>query len=314
MTTDPQAFNEDEDLFAFPDIAGLEPLAEDTIRAFDSDTPRPASTRDPIDTVSPETASMNIQKNTANAHQDRVESEIAAMQDDDLFGFDESLLEPLGDSPPKTETPEPLTPPPVPVSKQEESATAPTVESAPQSTPVHTTPTKSAPVQTQEVEASTEPAPVTASPKTRPRLVEALAACFLLANAALILFAWRAGDDFRQALDNLSEDLQETVHAGQSHRPQPPILSATVPAPVPVPLAQTTYQGPLVPTPALNSSLSIAREDMDNGFYSGARMNLGRLLALRDANGLTDELAIEAERMIALSYHLEAQALQQEEN
>ena len=85
-------------------------------------------------------------------------------------------------------------------------------------------------------------------------------------------------------------------------------LRAQVPA-APAP-TEVRVELPVVPAPDLaTTGLDLAREALDAGRFEDARQGLARLLANRDRAALPEELVLEARRLVALSYHLQGQAL-----
>ena len=154
----------------------------------------------------------------------------------------------------------------------------------------------------------------TPEPGRRGRTVELLALCFLVANTALVLFAWRAGDDFRATLDHVGDAVTSAVAEGQVRAASE--VAAQLRAQVPASPAPTEVrvEVPVVPSPDLTAtSLDLAREALDAGRFEEARRGLARLLANRDRAMLPEEMVLEARRLVALSYHLQGQALAREE-
>jgi hypothetical protein len=309
MTTDPQAFDEDEDLFDFPDVAGLQPLTPEPVSAEAEPAPEPIE--------EPAAADEPVEAEVLPAEPIEIPPAIAALaaedegeDDEDLFAFEELLLDPI-----VIEEPEPALEPATPAPQA--AAPAPAPAPAAPSTPV-AAPTHRAPV---EDEAEEEPAldleALLASlpqgqgePAPRGRMIEILALCFLVANTALVLFAWRAGDDFRSTLDHVGDAVTSAVAEGQVRAATEVAaqLRAQVPA-APAP-TEVRVELPVVPAPDLaTTGLDLAREALDAGRFEDARQGLARLLANRDRAALPEELVLEARRLVALSYHLQGQAL-----
>ena len=322
MTNDPQAFDEDEDLFDFPDVAGLEPLVPETVEAEAPASQVPAEEPTPAieEELLPEPAAFEA----TPVEPVEIPPAIAALAEEDalpegegedLFAFEELLLDPVvvtdGDEiPVESPTPE-AADDDVQPEMTEPAATPAAVEE---------------PVVAHEETEADRPAPVdlatllaalpesTPEPAGRGRTVELLALCFLVANTALVLFAWRAGDDFRVTLDHVGDAVTSAVAEGQVRAASEVAaqLRAQVPA-TPAP-AEVRVEVPVVPSPDLTSTgLGLAREALDAGRFEEARRGLARLLANRDRAMLPEEMVLEARRLVALSYHLQGQALAREE-
>lgn len=309
MTTDPQAFDEDEDLFDFPDVAGLQPLTPEPVSAEAEPAPEP--------TEEPAAADEPVEAEVLPAEPIEIPPAIAALaaedegeDDEDLFAFEELLLDPI-----VIEEPEPALEPATPAPQA--AAPAPAPAPAAPSTPV-AAPTHRAPVEDEaEEEGEFDLEALLASlpqgqgePAPRGRMIEILALCFLVANTALVLFAWRAGDDFRSTLDHVGDAVTSAVAEGQVRAATEVAaqLRAQVPA-APAP-TEVRVELPVVPAPDLaTTGLDLAREALDAGRFEDARQGLARLLANRDRAALPEELVLEARRLVALSYHLQGQAL-----
>lgn len=306
MTNDPQAFDEDEDLFAFPDVAGLQPL-----------TPEPVASEPVAPDLQPaeaEAAPEPIEEpEVLPAEPIEIPPAIAALAaeddgegDEDLFAFEELLLDPI-----VIEEPEAVEVPVAPAPQ----AAAPAPAAPAPAAPVHRAPVDDEPEQADEpaldLEALLASLPQgQGEPAPRGRMIEILALCFLVANTALVLFAWRAGDDFRSTLDHVGDAVTSAVAEGQVRAATEVAaqLRAQVPA-APAP-AEVRVELPVVPAPDLaTTGLDLAREALDAGRFEDARQGLARLLANRDRAALPEELVLEARRLVALSYHLQGQAL-----
>lgn len=326
MTNDPQAFDEDEDLFDFPDVAGLEPLTPESVEAEAPASQQPAEEPSPAieEELLPEPAAFEA----TPVEPVEIPPAIAALanedalpegEDEDLFAFEELLLDPVV----VTDAAENVTPEPAPaaVAPVETPATAhATASEEPAVQPA------AEPVAADEQPEAEQLAPVdletllaalpegTPEPARRGRTVEILALCFLVANTALVLFAWRAGDDFRATLDHVGDAVTSAVAEGQVRAASEVAaqLRAQVPA-TPAP-TEVRVEVPVVPSPDLTAtSLDLAREALDAGRFEEARRGLARLLANRDRAMLPEEMVLEARRLVALSYHLQGQALAREE-
>ena len=322
MTNDPQAFDEDEDLFDFPDVAGLEPLVPETVEAEAPASQVPAEEPTPAieEELLPEPAAFEA----TPVEPVEIPPAIAALAEEDalpegegedLFAFEELLLDPVV----VTDAAEDSTPEPAPAAVAPAEAPAtPTEEPAADHA--------AEPVAADEQLEAEQLAPVdletllaalpegTPEPARRGRTVEILALCFLVANTALVLFAWRAGDDFRATLDHVGDAVTSAVAEGQVRAASEVAaqLRAQVPA-TPAP-AEVRVEVPVVPSPDLTAtSLDLAREALDAGRFEEARRGLARLLANRDRAMLPEEMVLEARRLVALSYHLQGQALAREE-
>ena len=322
MTNDPQAFDEDEDLFDFPDVAGLEPLVPETVEAEAPASQQPAEEPSPAieEELLPEPAAFEA----TPVEPVEIPPAIAALanedalpegEDEDLFAFEELLLDPVV----VTDAAEDSTPEPAPAAEAPAAApAAPTEEPAADHA--------AEPVAADEQPEAEQLAPVdletllaalpegTPEPGRRGRTVELLALCFLVANTALVLFAWRAGDDFRATLDHVGDAVTSAVAEGQVRAASEVAaqMRAQVPA-TPAP-AEVRVEVPVVPSPDLTATgLDLAREALDAGRFEEARRGLARLLANRDRAMLPEEMVLEARRLVALSYHLQGQALAREE-
>lgn len=310
MTNDPQAFDEDEDLFAFPDVAGLQPL-----------TPEPVAAEPVAPELQPAEAEAapepTEEPEVLPAEPIEIPPAIAALAaeddgegDEDLFAFEELLLDPI-----VIEEPEAVEVPVAPAPQAAAPAPAPAPAAPAPAAPVHRAPVDDEPEQADEpaldLEALLASLPQgDGEPAPRGRMIEILALCFLVANTALVLFAWRAGDDFRSTLDHVGDAVTSAVAEGQVRAATEVAaqLRAQVPA-APAP-AEVHIELPVVPAPDLaTTGLDLAREALDAGRFEDARQGLARLLANRDRAALPEELVLEARRLVALSYHLQGQAL-----
>lgn len=316
MTNDPQAFDEDEDLFAFPDVAGLQPLTPEPVAA----ELQPAEAA-PEPTEEPEVALEPVEAEVLPTEPIEIPPAIAALAaeddgegDEDLFAFEELLLDPIVIEEPKA-VEEPVAPAPQAAAAAPTAAPAPAPAAPAPAAPVHRAPVDDEPEQAEEpaldLEALLASLPQgQGEPAPRGRMIEILALCFLVANTALVLFAWRAGDDFRSTLDHVGDAVTSAVAEGQVRAATEVAaqLRAQVPA-APAP-TEVRVELPVVPAPDLaTTGLDLAREALDAGRFEDARQGLARLLANRDRAALPEELVLEARRLVALSYHLQGQAL-----
>ena len=307
MTNDPQAFDEDEDLFDFPDVAGLQPLTPEPVSAQAEPAPEPALAEEPIEAEVLPAEPIEIPPAIA-----ALAAEDEGEGDEDLFAFEELLLDPIVIEEPKPALEQAA---PAPQAAAPAPAPAPAAPSTPSAAPTHRAPVED------EAEEESEPAldleALLASlpqsqgePAPRGRMIEILALCFLVGNTALVLFAWRAGDDFRSTLDHVGDAVTSAVAEGQVRAATEVAaqLRAQVPA-APAP-TEVRVELPVVPAPDLaTTGLDLAREALDAGRFEDARQGLARLLANRDRAALPEELVLEARRLVALSYHLQGQAL-----
>jgi hypothetical protein len=309
MTTDPQAFDEDEDLFDFPDVAGLQPLTPEPVSAEAEPAPEP--------TEEPAAADEPVEAEVLPAEPIEIPPAIAALaaedegeDDEDLFAFEELLLDPI-----VIEEPEPAreVAAPAPQAAAPAPAPAPAAPSTPVAAPTHRAPVEDEAEEEGEFDLEALLASLPqgqGEPAPRGRMIEILALCFLVANTALVLFAWRAGDDFRSTLDHVGDAVTSAVAEGQVRAATEVAaqLRAQVPA-APAP-TEVRVELPVVPAPDLaTTGLDLAREALDAGRFEDARQGLARLLANRDRAALPEELVLEARRLVALSYHLQGQAL-----
>ena len=135
MTNDPQAFDEDEDLFDFPDVAGLEPLTPETVEAEAPASQQPAEEPSPAieEELLPEPAAFEA----TPVEPVEIPPAIAALanedalpegEDEDLFAFEELLLDPVV----VTDAAEDSTPEPAPAAVAPAEAPAAPAEAAPE--------------------------------------------------------------------------------------------------------------------------------------------------------------------------------------
>jgi hypothetical protein len=160
-----------------------------------------------------------------------------------------------------------------------------------------------------------------ALPKRRGRMLELLAASFLLLNTALILFAWRAGDDFEQTLAAITRTITSAVERGSGTPPRTTPGAGDDPDPGVTPrIGQQPDEsgGDRKPAPGQRPSaiesfhqlaLRIGQQHMAEGEYAQGRRSLYHMLANHDRAVVTPELVAEAEFLIAHSYKLEAESL-----
>ena len=115
MTNDPQAFDEDEDLFDFPDVAGLQPLTPEPVSAQAEPAPEPALAEEPIEAEVLPAEPIEIPPAIA-----ALAAEDEGEGDEDLFAFEELLLDPI-----VIEEPEPALEPATPAPQAAAPAPAP---------------------------------------------------------------------------------------------------------------------------------------------------------------------------------------------
>ncbi len=164
------------------------------------------------------------------------------------------------------------------------------------------------------------PAAIAVEPKRGP-LLEILAVSFLALNTALILLAWRAGNQFSETLASVTHTVTDSVaegHAqGQLRGPinTGPLVIGSAPV-VPTGVTSEVKETPETtegqtqePSELLDmprASLELAEQRIRKGRYSEARKGLFRLLANRDRTALSESMVIEAETLIAESYAVQS--------
>ncbi|MCA9000320.1 MAG: hypothetical protein KDB61_00255, partial [Planctomycetes bacterium] len=158
-------------------------------------------------------------------------------------------------------------------------------------------------------------APAPAPEGKRGHLIEILALCFLVLNTALVLFAWRASDDFRDTLATVTHTVSDAVaeghNRGQSQATQgsmgvqPDVQNTQVQ--VETPKDQEPSEIVMLP----RATLDLAIERIAQGKYAEARKGLNHLLANQDRTALTAELVVEAEALIAESLFAQAKEIEQ---
>ena len=151
----------------------------------------------------------------------------------------------------------------------------------------------------------------------RGRLIEVLALCFLMLNTALVLFAWRASDDFRDTLTVVTATVTDAVaeghNRGQLLNGDGTQGSMGVTPDVQETRVETQDQSKDDPSPIVllpRATLDLAIDRIAQGKFQIARQGLNHMLANRDRTALTDEMVIEAEALIAESFAAEAKELQ----
>jgi hypothetical protein len=155
----------------------------------------------------------------------------------------------------------------------------------------------------------------------RNHLVEILALCFLVLNTALVLFAWRASDDFRDTLATVTHTVSDAVadghNRGQSntqHSAQNTQGSMGVRPDVNTSEVQTQSNPSDAPSELVllpRATLDLAMERMAQGKFQEARQGLNHLLANQDRTALPEEWIVEAEALIAQSFATQAKEIQQ---
>ena len=155
---------------------------------------------------------------------------------------------------------------------------------------------------------STPAAAAPAGEARRDRLVLTLAGGFLLANTALILFAWQANRSFQSSIVEASRTIADGLA-----RSSTPALAATSPERIQNPIARpspaTTYPAPAALGSHAEHTITIARAMLEEGRYIDSRRSLSNLLANSDRLRLGLELIAEAEFLIAESYELQGYSL-----
>lgn len=142
----------------------------------------------------------------------------------------------------------------------------------------------------------------------RDRLVLALAGGFLLANTALILFAWQANRSFQANIVEASRTIADGLARSSTlaHAATAPGRAQTqVASPAPA----ASYQAPVALGSHAEHTITIAQAMLEGGRYIDARRSLSNLLANSDRLRLDRELIAEAEFLIAESYELQGYSL-----
>lgn len=147
-----------------------------------------------------------------------------------------------------------------------------------------------------------------ASEPRRDRLVLTLAGGFLLANTALILFAWQANRSFQSSIVEASRTIADGL-ARSNTSAQAAMALQRPPAPVTSPEPVSSYQAPVALGSHAEHTITIARDMLEAGRYIDARRTLSNLLANSDRLRLGRELVAEAEFLIAESYEQQGYSL-----
>jgi hypothetical protein len=248
--------------------------------------------------------------------------------DEDLFDFDAIFIAASEGAPPRRKPVEPEAPPAVapaelappapagpaaPRAARSEPPARPRTQAQAKVAPAPRAARSRAPV----FDPHTPPGlpPELADEPRRGRMIEVLAAAVLVLNTALILFAWRAGDDFRETLVQVTGAITQAVSEGQAQAGPPQPVVVEVPAPVePVepfePFDETQPPAPTVPLE--RTVLEIAQERLAAGAFEEARRGLYRMLAGQDRAALPAEVVAEAELLIARSYYLQGKAVRED--
>lgn len=141
----------------------------------------------------------------------------------------------------------------------------------------------------------------------RQRLVEVLVVAFLLANAALIFFAWQASQSFRSTLATVRDDLSSTL---AEHRGSGQALAA---APAPTVPASATEAAPAAQPPTriegfVALEVEQVRAALAAGAFEQARRRLFGLLANADRYPIEDGDVATIEFLVADSYFQQGSA------
>lgn len=327
------ALDPDEDLFDFPDVA---PSA-----AAQDGGPSDGPPEDlPLDDVEPIAVEAELEEPSpepepVSADGDHFADLENLEVDDDIFDFDEVFLAASPSTPttfefdapeeePVAADPEPESPAPV---ETIVAADGPAAEGQSQPKPKPHAPAKPAPrnehprlsrplasAQAPGFDPSAPPVfPADlVVPAKRGRLIEILAVAFLVLNTSLILFAWRAGDDFRATLVQVTGAVTDAVAQGQlqAGSAQPIVVEVPVPAPAD-PVVEVAQDAPPI-TPLERTALELAQDRLDAGRFEDARRGLFNMLAGQDRAALPVEVVAEAELLIARSYYLQGQAVRED--
>mgnify|MGYP003627587158 CR=1 FL=1 len=331
---DADGFDLDEDLFDFPELDLVEPIAIQQDSLLDLDAPEhdapqaaPAAASKPVERPMPEPRSADGNDFTPGDPLEEASFDL----DEDLFDFGEVF-----DS-----IPEPSAPTSKPIAKPsyDEAPAAKVSGTAPSSTatsrqgsssdlvdldaastltptPAATSKSSSAPVRgttDQPARASegfdprTAPAaPTSETPARKSRIVEVLAICFLVVNVSMVFFAWRAGDEFRQTLAHVSGSVNEALIQNANTKSSAPIQPDPIVEVMPGPFdIEVETQDPVSVPSMSRTALELARRRLENAEFEDARRGLQRLLANQDRASLEAGQVAEAELLIARSYYLE---------
>ncbi|MCP3914799.1 MAG: hypothetical protein GY711_04465 [bacterium] len=139
-----------------------------------------------------------------------------------------------------------------------------------------------------------------------------LIAGFAVINVSLLFFAWRASRSFETTMESITETVSDAVlesstRAGLASAridPEPQTELERDPIedlePILIPSAVENYH---------EWSLKIARDHLDEGAFSEARLTLNHMLANKARADVPPQLQARAEFLIAESYHREAIAI-----
>ncbi len=305
-----------EDLFDFPVMPAFAVVPETTSQE-ESDAVAPAEDAPPAD-AAPTTAEEEPAQAPSSPGAPNYDPDL----DEDLFNFSEIfaggdiVADAAGVTPEDTFiVPDTLVSPEPPVASSDP-IPAPPVES-------DSPPAKSAPRRARtereehdldEIDLSAELAaasapiavPVTAVSSGRDKLVLVLSICFLVVNTALILLAWQANSSFHATVKGVAEGIADGL-SRQTQAAAPDVRLIPVPSTSGPPQEIDLRPSLLDVRPV--RSIERARGMMAEGYYLDARRVLYHLLANRDMVPLTEELAIEAEYLVAQTYELQGKAL-----
>jgi len=343
-SNDPLAYADgldlDEDLFDFPELDLVEPVAIQPDTLLDLDTPEPApvapkaapvAKAQPVEPPMPQPRSADGNDFTPGDPSEEASFDL----DEDLFDFGEvfnSIPEPVAPvSKPiaKSVAPQPdfdQVPAEAQVSNEPLSsivednldsaedllnldvappvAPARNASSATKSASDPVTPSRS-PRANEGFDPRMAPAaPTSEAPARKSRVVEVLAICFLVVNVSMVFFAWRAGDEFRQTLAHVSGTVNEALIQNANTSSSTPIQPEPVVEVMPGPFEVEGDDQVAIPDMS-RTALELARRRLENAEFEDARRGLQRLLANQDRAALEAEQVAEAELLIARSYYLE---------
>ncbi len=340
MTTDPNntsGSGENEDLFDFPLVGAyadqdLDQAAEGAPAAEPEAAPVEAPVAEPTPAPAPAPAPAPVVQEASELDEDLFNFETLFQASQPLTSGEEDLdlgamLEQQEDMlVPDSDAPAPA-PAPAHSPAPEAATAAPAAAAQPAPAPAPAPAAAAAP-QAASAPRMTVPsdipetmwAPPMAAPGPDPkrsRLIEVLALCFLVLNTALVLFAWRASDDFRDTLTVVTATVSDAVAEGHN-RGQENNAQGTQGSMGVTPDVQKTHvetQDPSNDDPSQivmlpRATLDLAINRIAEGKFQMARQGLNHLLSNQDRTALTVEMVIEAEALIAESFAAEAKELQ----
>jgi hypothetical protein len=320
---------ENEDLFDFQLVGAYATQSQQAEKATEA-TPEAAPVESPVEAHVESPVEAPVAK-TAPVAQDTSDL------DEDLFNFKTSFessqtLTSAEDSPDlgamleqhEATNPAPVAPAPssAPNVAAPAPAAAPTAQTAPQDSAPQAASASRMSVPS-DIPASMWAAPMAApalEPK-RGRLVEVLALCFLVLNTALVLFAWRASDDFRDTLTVVTATVSDAVADGHTRGQVQNASTAqdtqgSVGVTPDVQAAQVKTADRISDDPSNlvllpRATLDLAIDRIAQGKFQIARQGLFHLLANQDRTALTEAMVVEAEALIADAFSSEAQEIQE---